>query len=70
MLQGVEENIIYGICVELGTVTPVKSENRRDVRVNGNGKGKGKGIGTPKPLYKLFLLSPWVLFRVVIYRLH
>lgn len=48
----------------------VKSENRRDVRAPVNGNGKGKGIGTPKPLYKLFLLSPWVLFRVVIYRLH
>lgn len=22
----------------------------------------GKGIGSPQPLYKLFLLSPWVLF--------
>lgn len=37
---------------------------RRDVRAS------GKGIGSPQPLYKLFLLSPWVLFRVLIYRRH
>lgn len=36
--------------------------SRRDVRESAK--------GSPQPLYKLFLLSPWVLFRVLIYRRH
>lgn len=33
-------------------------------------RARVKGIDGLQPLYKLFLLSSWVLFRVLIYRRH
>lgn len=44
--------------------------NRGDVAASRDVRESGKGTGSPQPLYKLFLLSPWVLFRVLIYRRH